>query len=1022
MSTFDNNGITYKILTGLTRVAVARKSSGTYSGYLNIPNTVLGYNVVSIDISACYKSTITSVTFPSTLIDIANHAFRDCTSLTSIDLSICSNLTIIGREFCSGCSSLTSVDFSQCAKLTSFDHYAFQKCYALTYVDLSPCIKLTSMNIGAFSSSAVTTVKFPSSMTSIGSDTFNSCKDLSYVDFSVCTKLTIIRNKVFQSSGIRSVAFPSSLIDMSYNNTFTDCDRLAFITFTGPILPAMNSTCFEGIPTGVKAYMSVAASNNPVNTASKTIMTSNNPPITIQTSFDNNGITYNILGASTVAVGSNLTVSGSVFIPNQVTNNLVTYTVVAVDDNAFNSNHLITSINLSTCSSLTSIGYAAFGNTRIQSFALPSSLTYIGYAGFIENTILTSIDLSNCTNLTSIGSSAFYKSTSLTSVKFPSSLTSINNNVFDACTSLSSINLSTCSSLTTIGEYAFGSCSSLTSVKFPSSLTNVGKGAFRACNISSVDISNCTNLTTIGEEMFQYNINLTSVRFPSSLTTINNNAFIHCYKLQSVIFPENLITIRDATFSYCSNLKNITFTGNSFSDISKNSFYDISSTPVAYMTYSAFNNPANQQSISAMTNNIPPIKINTTNGINYRILDGSTVAVGSNPTVSGAITIPNQVVIDSLTYTVVAVDDNAFSSNQLITSINLSACSSLTTIGSYAFYGSNLTSVNFPSSLTSVGNSAFSYNNNLTSINLSACSSLTTIGSYTFTNCYMLTSVNFPSSLTSVGDGAFKSCSSLTYVDFSVCTNLSSINGYFVFASNLNEQELSVITNVKFPSNIINIGSYMFSGCINLISLDLSIYPNLLTIGDGMFSGQIDYFDVYIFQSYIQSVSFPPNLTSIGNQTFYYCSDLQKITFTGPILPAMNSTCFEGIPTGVKAYMTYNAFNNPVNAAYKLVMTSNDPPITIEILDPPPPPPPQKKKWIGGNRDSSNVVMQRRQNAIITKNNTPGPQTVNTSDNNVRIDALARVRGGGYTVPPKVTGRIINFNLSAPSGPPVDPN
>jgi hypothetical protein len=78
-----------------------------------------------------------------------------------------------------------------------------------------------------------------------------------------------------------------------------------------------------------------------------------------------------------------------------------------------------------------------------------------------------------------------------------------------------------------------------------------------------------------------------------------------------------------------------------------------------------------------------------------------------------------------------------------------------------------------------------------------------------------------------------------------------------------------------------------------------------------------------------------------------------------------------------------------------------------------------QKKWIGGNRDASKVTMHQRRRATGTALNATGPKSFNTtSDNNVRIDALARVRGGGYTVPPKVTGRIINFNLSII---PVDP-
>ena len=69
-----------------------------------------------------------------------------------------------------------------------------------------------------------------------------------------------------------------------------------------------------------------------------------------------------------------------------------------------------------------------------------------------------------------------------------------------------------------------------------------------------------------------------------------------------------------------------------------------------------------------------------------------------------------------------------------------------------------------------------------------------------------------------------------------------------------------------------------------------------------------------------------------------------------------------------------------------------------------------QKKWIGGNRDASKVTMRQRIRATGTVFGNTGPQSFNTTtDNNVRINALARVRGGGSIVPPKVTGRIINF-------------
>jgi hypothetical protein len=69
-----------------------------------------------------------------------------------------------------------------------------------------------------------------------------------------------------------------------------------------------------------------------------------------------------------------------------------------------------------------------------------------------------------------------------------------------------------------------------------------------------------------------------------------------------------------------------------------------------------------------------------------------------------------------------------------------------------------------------------------------------------------------------------------------------------------------------------------------------------------------------------------------------------------------------------------------------------------------------QKKWIGGNRDASNIVSNRRINssgAVLSK---PGAQSFkNPNDNNPRIEALARVRGGGARVPPKVANRPVNW-------------
>jgi hypothetical protein len=65
------------------------------------------------------------------------------------------------------------------------------------------------------------------------------------------------------------------------------------------------------------------------------------------------------------------------------------------------------------------------------------------------------------------------------------------------------------------------------------------------------------------------------------------------------------------------------------------------------------------------------------------------------------------------------------------------------------------------------------------------------------------------------------------------------------------------------------------------------------------------------------------------------------------------------------------------------------------------------KKWYG-NHDASQITTKRRVHEIgvgsLNANKKPFA-FMNKNDTNSRVDALARVRGGGYVVPPKVTNR-----------------
>ena len=78
----------------------------------------------------------------------------------------------------------------------------------------------------------------------------------------------------------------------------------------------------------------------------------------------------------------------------------------------------------------------------------------------------------------------------------------------------------------------------------------------------------------------------------------------------------------------------------------------------------------------------------------------------------------------------------------------------------------------------------------------------------------------------------------------------------------------------------------------------------------------------------------------------------------------------------------------------------------------------RQKKWIGGNRDASSIIMHKRMNTTGSSMTKTGPQSYNTTnDKNPRIEALARVRGGGARVPLKVVNRPATFYLDPLSIP-----
>ena len=399
-------------------------------------------------------------------------------------------------------------------------------------------------------------------------------------------------------------------------------------------------------------------------------------------------------------------------------------------------------------------------------------------------------------------------------------------------------------------------------------------------NIRNVIISN--SVTSIGNYTFRNCTSLTSITIGNGVTSIGYNAFYGCTSLTSITIPDSVTSIGESVFYNTPWLK------------------------------------AKQQE--------NPLVI--VNGI---LIDGTTC--------SGDVIIPNSVTI---------ININAFYGCTSLTSITIP--DSVTSIGSYAFYGCKaLTSINIPDSVTSIGSSAFYGCKALTSINIpdsvtsigssafDGCTSLTSviigngvtsIGESVFSGCKALTSINIPDSVTTIGSSAFYGCkllASITIPDsvtsignyaFRNCTSLASItigNGVSSIMSNMFENCDNLISITIGNSINISLGTF-----INLPSLkNINVYDNnsvyksingilynkngdtLITyprgrtdINHNILDG-ITNIDTNAFRNciYLNSITIPDSVTSIGGYSLYGCANLTSINYTGTI-SQWNATMF----------------------------------------------------------------------------------------------------------------------------------
>ncbi len=229
---------------------------GAFYGCKGLTSLTIPSAMTVIPDEAFYSTGIASLTIPSTVVSVGASAFESCKSLESLVVE--SPSTAIGSNAFSKCSSLKNVTlpdglksipdgmFNGCSSLESLDIPSSVEsigAYALAETALEnlalPSV-LGSIGEYAFSKSALVAITIPSKVGVLGAGAFNGCGSLETVDmtsvkeikmftFNDCDSLksldlssvTTIGSLVFNEGSLESLTFSKNLESVSYTFAHT---------------------------------------------------------------------------------------------------------------------------------------------------------------------------------------------------------------------------------------------------------------------------------------------------------------------------------------------------------------------------------------------------------------------------------------------------------------------------------------------------------------------------------------------------------------------------------------------------------------------------------------------------------------------------------------------------------------------------------------------------------------------------------------------------------------------------------
>ena len=430
------------------------------------------------------------------------------------------------------------------ATVTSIGRFAFRCCKFLATVTFAEGSQLKSIGVSAFSGTTpahpiFTEIQIPDSVETIGTNAFHNCQDLESITLPASLK-TIESSAFSYCRNLSEIKLPTSLTTIEIS-VFDGCSSLETVFYYGSLaqwsqINTSNGFLGDSSPSLVMndytaQFISVKDENDPYpppKTVTITKYTGTESTVILPSTINSWPVTK--IGED--ALKDNTTIT-SVTIPASVTE---------IGSNAF-----------AGCTNLTSVHYAGdWSNLTIQSgnpavqdaanaplfdFEFTPDNTAVIVTNYKYNGAAADVTIPSRYKgkpVTTIGHAAFEKS-AVTSVTIPDSVTAILDRAFANCFQLTNISIP--NSVTSIGFSAFEHCTSLKSITLPSSLRNISMFLFH----------NCSQLTTI--------------QIPDSVLSIQDYAFGNCISLETIHIPVSVTSIGNRAFAGCPSSMTVTYSG-----------------------------------------------------------------------------------------------------------------------------------------------------------------------------------------------------------------------------------------------------------------------------------------------------------------------------------------------------------------------------------------------------------------------------------------------------------------------------